>query len=417
MGDQGFASMSNFAVGVVVARIAGAAGLGAFSLAYACWILVINLHRSLVTDPMAISNDVRKEDAAETLQRGVAAEVALGLGATVIFALVGLALWLSGQHTFGVGLLAFAPWVAFLDLQDYWRWVGFMQGKPGKSLVNDAVFDAAQVAAFVAIYVTGVHSVFFVISAWGFGGVTAAFYGLRQFGVRLHMRGGISLLRSRWHMSKWLAGNSVTNWGASQVSLIVVGVVLGPAPLGGLKAASALVTGPSAVVIQGGGSFGLPEAAKALAERGWVGLRRVSRLISGAGILSSGVFGLMIIFAGRVLLRVLYGASFARFEPAAEFLAVGFFITTFGLGPILILKATKQTRWLLIAQGTMLVVAIPAVAAFAFVWGVTGAAAGIALASLAGLVALLVYARAARRLVERGGGEADGVELVGDFPA
>jgi Na+-driven multidrug efflux pump len=125
----------------------------------------------------------------------------------------------------------------------------------------------------------------------------------------------------------------------------------------------------------------------------------------------------MIIFAGRVLLRVLYGASFARFEPAAEFLAVGFFITTFGLGPILILKATKQTRWLLIAQGTMLVVAIPAVAAFAFVWGVTGAAAGIALASLAGLVALLVYARAARRLVERGGGEADGVELVGDFPA
>ena len=36
--DQGVASVSNFAVGVVVARVSGVAGLGAFSLAYAAWI-------------------------------------------------------------------------------------------------------------------------------------------------------------------------------------------------------------------------------------------------------------------------------------------------------------------------------------------------------------------------------------------
>ena len=48
--DQGVASCSNFAVGVAVARISGVAGLGAFSLAYAVWLFVASMHRSLVTE-------------------------------------------------------------------------------------------------------------------------------------------------------------------------------------------------------------------------------------------------------------------------------------------------------------------------------------------------------------------------------
>ena len=51
MVDQCVASASNFAVGIVVARISGPAGLGAFALAYAVWILLTMIHRSLITDP------------------------------------------------------------------------------------------------------------------------------------------------------------------------------------------------------------------------------------------------------------------------------------------------------------------------------------------------------------------------------
>lgn len=57
--DQLLASASNVAVGIVVARISGPAGLGAFALAYTVWILVTTLHRSLITDPMAIMGDLR----------------------------------------------------------------------------------------------------------------------------------------------------------------------------------------------------------------------------------------------------------------------------------------------------------------------------------------------------------------------
>ncbi len=80
--DQCVSSVSNFAVGVVVARVSGVAGLGAFSLAYAAWLLVAAIHRALVTDPMAIMGDARHPTQAHAnIKKGFAAEVALGLAA------------------------------------------------------------------------------------------------------------------------------------------------------------------------------------------------------------------------------------------------------------------------------------------------------------------------------------------------
>ena len=167
--DQGVASASNFVVGIVVARISGPAGLGAFALAYTVWILLTMLYRSVITEPMAIMGDMRRDDRDEIVRQGVAAVVILGVIASCIVAAVGTTCLVVGQHTFGVGLLSVAPWILVLDLQDYWRMIGFMQAKPRKSLQNDLVFNAVQAMAFGAILFVGLHSVFAVISAWGVG--------------------------------------------------------------------------------------------------------------------------------------------------------------------------------------------------------------------------------------------------------
>lgn len=134
----------------------------------------------------------------------------------------------------------------------------------------------------------------------------------------------------------------------------------------------------------------------ALEDRGWVGLRRVSRLISGAGLLSIGFFGAIVVIWGGTLLRAFYGPSFGKYEPAAQLFAIAFVITAFGLGPILTLKATKRTRPLLYCQVIGLVVSVPTVAISAIVDGVTGAAAGAVFTSAIGLAALLYYQRSAR---------------------
>jgi O-antigen/teichoic acid export membrane protein len=375
--DQGFSSVSNFAVGVAVARIAGASGLGGFSFAYAGWLMLAAMHRSLVTDPMAIEGDARDPTVTRGIARGFAAEVLLGATGTVIFAVLGATLMLAGQRTFGTGLLAISPFLPALVVQDYWRWVGFMSLRPGRSLANDTVFNCAQGIAFAAVIATHTHSVSLVIGAWGFGGLAGAVYGLRQYRVRPSLSGGSSTLRSRWLLSKWLAGQTLMTTSVYQVNLFIVGVVLGPVGLGGLRAAQTLVMGPAGVLIQAGGSIGLPEATKAYAEKGWSGLTRVCRIVMVAGFVSSSACLAAVAIWGRWLLSEIYGPQFARFNVAAILIGLSMVSVAFSLGPILVLKATRNTRHLFHVTLISFAISIGGAAALSAVAGVNGAATAL----------------------------------------
>jgi O-antigen/teichoic acid export membrane protein len=394
--DQAFSSASNFVVGVAVARISGPQGLGGFSLAYACWLVLAALHRSLVTDPMAIENDAVHADAPARLRRGFASEVILGIAAAICLVIVGIPLYFGGQHTFGLALLAVIPWLPFLLVQDYWRWTGFMRREPGRALANDTVFNIVQGACFAIVAITSTHSVVAVIFSWGAGSAVGAIFGLWQFKVRPTLRNGISGLRDRWHMSKWLAGNSIMSWASTQASVLLAGFILGPAGLGALRAAQTLVTGPALVLIQAGGSIGLPEASRALAEKGWRGLRRVSIIISAAGIVSIGLVGLAVVFLGGDLLRWTYGPEFSRYWLASELFAIAYLITSVGLGLILVLKTTRNTRELFRVQVISLGASVVAVGILAFTNGVSGVAGAAIFTGAANLAGLAYYGRRAR---------------------
>jgi O-antigen/teichoic acid export membrane protein len=398
--DQCVASASNFSVGIVVARISGPAGFGAFALAYTVWALLTACHRSLITDPMAIMGDMRHEDRDDFIRRGFAADVTLGVMAACIIAAIGLVFLAVGQHTFGIGLLSVAPWLVVLDLQDYWRWIGFMLGKPKKSLVNDLLFNAVQALAFGAVFVLGLHSVFAVVSAWGLGAAVAAVYGLRQFSVRPSVRGGGAFLWSRWPTSRWLVSERGAAWGANQLYLIVAGAMLGPAALGGLKAAQGLVIGPTNLVINAGGSFGLPEATRQLAERGWTGMVRVSRIVTGAGVSAAGACAVVVLLAAPTLLRVLYGPKFVSYAPSARLFALSIVVLSFSVGPTLTLTATRRIVPLVIVQLARMIFSVALTFFLARTHGVTGVAAVNLVTGAVALVAMWAIQSRARRSVE-----------------
>jgi O-antigen/teichoic acid export membrane protein len=400
--DQCVSSASNFAVAVVVARVAGVAGLGEFSLAYAAWLVLAATHRSLITDPMAIENDVNQPDAKARIRAGLASELTLGLAAAATFAVVGTLLTLGNQRGFGVSFIALAPWLPFLLAQDYWRWVGFMKAAPGQALANDLVFDAMQAVAFVSLIAVSLHSAAVAIGAWGLGAAAGAVYGLFQHSIRPTLSGGIDRIRRRWAMSKWLVMSSTTGWGASQSYSVLTAAFLGPVGLGGLKAAQGLVSGPSLVLLQAGGSISLPEASKGLAERGWPGLRRVARLTTAAGIASVGFIGIVVLMFGRRLMVLLYGPEFGKYSHVALLLAVAYFFTTFSLGAILSLKTTRQTRVLFRVTLITLVVSLASVAILASTFGVQGAAEAAIVSGIAASSAqLMVHFRSSRREAER----------------
>jgi O-antigen/teichoic acid export membrane protein len=212
------------------------------------------------------------------------------------------------------------------------------------------VFNTVQVVTFAAVFVAGLHSVFAVVSAWGVAAAVGALYGIRQFSLRPSLRGGISFLRSRWHMSRWLASERTANWSASQLYLIVAGALLGPAALGGLKAAQSLVLGPATLVINAGGSFGLPEASRQFEERGWKGMARVARFVTGAGVLASAACGIAVLLAAPTMLRLLYGPGFVAYAPSARIFGISIVVASFAVGPILTLTTTRRVRPLFVLQ-------------------------------------------------------------------
>jgi O-antigen/teichoic acid export membrane protein len=397
--DQGFSSLSNFAVGVAVARGAGAAGLGGFTFAYAGWLVLSAMHRSLITDPMAIEGDIRNSKTNAGVKKGFAAEVLLGVSAAICFVLIGACLLLIGQHTFGYAMLVLGPWLPFLVVQDYWRWVGFMSRRPGKALANDTVFNVVQALAFGAVFVFHKQSEATLISSWGLGAAAGAVYGLRQNRMWPAFRGGLSLLRARWSVSKWIASSALTFWGSSQMYVLVAGVILGPAGLGGLKAAQALVAGPSGVLIQAGGSVGLPEATKSYQDKGWKGLTRVARLVTMAGFLSFVAGAVVVVLFGKELLGRIYGPQFAQYETTAILFAIAYIFIGFFLGPILVLKATRQTRQLFVIQIVSLIVSVVTTVAFCVLWGVNGAAAAVLVTYAATAATYKFFVRRAHQAV------------------
>jgi O-antigen/teichoic acid export membrane protein len=420
LADQCLSSVSNFAVGVIVARLSGPAGLGVFSLAYAAWLLLASIHRSLVTDPMAIEGDARDPENRLGIRRGAGSELILGTIAALGFAVVGGILMAFGQRTFGVAMLAVAPWLIVLLLQDYWRWVGFMTAQPMKSLLNDIIFDVVEAVAFSLVLVSHFRGPAVILAAWGTGALVGAVFGLFQFRLIGHLGprhsladgfrsaavpfvDGWALLRRHWGISRWIVANSLMNWGASQAYVFIAGFILGPAGLGGLKAAQTLVTGPSMVLIQAGGSVGLPEASKAYAERGWPGLFKVSRLVTAISVASVAAGTIVIAIFGSQLLSLVYGPQFAHLQTAAVLFGIAQTVSVAGLGCILVLKATRNTRSLLWTVAAALVVSVVGVAVLSSAYGVNGAAIAAIATSTVGVVGIRWFQHRAYRAAKADG--------------
>jgi O-antigen/teichoic acid export membrane protein len=160
------------------------------------------------------------------------------------------------------------------------------------------------------------------------------------------------------------------------------------------------VIGPTNLVINGAGSFGLPEATRQLAERGWKGMVRVTRFVTAAGVSVAGLCAVAVLFAAPSLLRVLYGPAFVPYAQCARLFAISIAITAFGVGPTLTLTATRRIVPLFIVQLVRMVFMVALTFLLAKADGVTGVATVFLVGSTVTLVAMWIIQSRARRSVE-----------------
>ncbi|MEV5608912.1 hypothetical protein [Streptomyces sp. NPDC052225] len=275
LADQAASSISNFAVGIYVARSLGLKAFGVFSLAWVTYGVVLSVSRGLATDPLV----VRFSGVADTAWRGAVARsagTALSVGTGVGAGCLAVGLAVGGDV--GPAFAGLGVMLPGLLLQDAWRYAFFAAGTGRKAFLNDLVWGVALVPAMVvAAHVGGVAA--FVL-AWGGSAAVAAVYGCFQSGIRPRTAGARGWLRDHHDLGYRYLVENVGVSGASQLRAYGLGAIVGVSAVGVVRGAE-LLLGPFMAVLMGLSLVTVAEAARVVREAP----RRLGRfcLMLGAG--------------------------------------------------------------------------------------------------------------------------------------
>jgi len=382
LGDQALSSLSNLAVGVVVARSSSVADFGVYALAFGGYTIALNVSRAVATEPLAVRHSGERTP---DWERAVRASTATALLTGFLAMLVGLAIAaVPGVPGKGV-LIAFAVTMPGLLLQDAWRWAFFVVGEGQKALVNDLTWLLAMLAIFGGLFLTGKQSGFSLTFAWGLGAVIAAVVGRFQAGVSPRRQLIREWVRRNWDLTPKYVGEMLAVSGTIQVYMLGITAAAGLAATAGIRGAQVLL-GPVNVLNQGIRMISVPEAARAL-RHSYRRLWLVGLAISfgvGTGALAWGaIFLLLPSIVGRQLLGPgVWAEAHEVLIPVILLQALG----ASNAGAFAILRAlTAATRGLRVRLISSVVLITCGITG-AYLWGPKGAAWGLAGASFTTLL-------------------------------
>ncbi len=258
LADQAASSVSNFAVGIYVARSLGVTAFGVFSLAWVTYGVVLNVSRGLAADPLT----VRFSGPPGTAWRGAVGRstgTALGVGGALGVVCLVAGLGLGGRV--GPAFAALGVMLPGLLLQDAWRYSFFAAGTGRKAFLNDVVWGVALVPAMVVA--ARVDTVAAFVFAWGASATVAAGYGCVQSGIRPRMAEARGWLREQRDLGYRYLVENVSLSGASQLRAYGLGVIVGVGAVGAVRGAE-LLLGPFLAVLMGLSLVTVPEAARVL---------------------------------------------------------------------------------------------------------------------------------------------------------
>ncbi|MEU3249808.1 hypothetical protein [Streptomyces sp. NPDC006997] len=258
LADQAASSLTNFAVGIYVARSLGLTAFGAFSLAWVTYGVVLSVSRGLATDPLV----VRFSGVPDGSWRPAVARssgTALGVGAAVGAGCLVAGLAVGGPV--GDAFACLGVVLPGLMLQDAWRYAFFAAGAGRKAFVNDVVWGAGLVPAMVVAARVGTVAAF--VLAWGASAAVAAVYGAVQSGIRPRLTGARAWVRDHRDLGyRYLVENTCVS-GASQLRAYGLGVIVGVGAVGAVRGAE-LLLGPFLAVLMGLSLVTVAEAARVL---------------------------------------------------------------------------------------------------------------------------------------------------------
>lgn len=396
--DQAVSSLENFLLGAYVARELGAQELGALALAFLAYAVVQNLSRALATDPLTVRHSGSAVDEwhrAVAASTGVALLVGTATGAGC--ALLGGVLLLAGHHAVGVALVALAPGLPGLTLQDSWRYAFFCVGRGRHAFTNDLVWTILLGLGLGVEYALGLVSVAWAVGTFGATAWVAGGYGIIQARVVPALRHARSWLHRTRELGPRFVIENLTLSIGSQLRSVVLAATAGLGEVGAIRGAEMLI-GPVAALLMGIAQVAVPETVRALRRGRRTFQHMCLALSSGLGAVSIAWLGvLLVIFplgVGEVALGQVWPDARALVLPVACSATLG----CFQVGPSAGLRAMARADLSWRCQLTATCAYVIFGTAGALVAGAAGTAWGTCIAALIGSC---IWTLALRRATEQ----------------
>lgn len=261
LADQLLSSLTNVALGVLVARTVSPDDFGAFTLAFVTYTLALAGARALASEPLMVRYSASSEArwrAGVVLASGTALVlgVAIGVGCLAVGAVTG--------GTFGPAFAILGLCMPGLLLQDSWRYAFFTAGRGGRAFANDLAWALVLFPAVGVLLATGTGSVATFMLAWGGAASVAAVFGIVQLRAIPQPTRILVWLREQGDLAGRFLAESVVTSGTSQLTLYLVGLVAGLGAVGSLRAGQ-LLLGPFNLLALAMGLVAVPDAVRTLA--------------------------------------------------------------------------------------------------------------------------------------------------------
>ncbi|ANS70379.1 integral membrane protein [Streptomyces lincolnensis] len=390
LADQAASSLTNFAVGIYVARSLGPAAFGVFSLAWVTYGVVLNVSRGLATDPLMVrfsAVPAASWRAAVARSSGTALGVGTALGAAC--AVVGLIL----GGTVGLAFVWLGVVLPALLLQDAWRFAFFAAGSGRKAVVNDLVWGVTLIPAMVVAARVGSVAAFVV--AWGASAALAAVYGCVQSGIRPRVTGARGWLREHRDLGYRYLVENVSLSGAVQLRAYGLGAIVGVGAVGVVRGAE-LLLGPFLAVLMGLSLVTVAEAARVLRQAPHR-LAKFCLLLGGGQAAAALLWGAALLLVpdrgGELVLGAVWTSASELIVPAT----LGVAGAGLGVGAAAGLRALGAARRSLRSQLFASACYVTGGLGGAAVAGTIGSAWGVAAATLSGSAVWWLHLRSALR--------------------
>ncbi|GAA3809414.1 MULTISPECIES: hypothetical protein [Amycolatopsis] len=378
LGDQAVSSLTNFAVGIYVARELGVTAFGIFSLAWVTYGVLINISRGLATDPLmvrfsGVDTGVWRAAVARSSATALAVGALAGLLSVVFGIVVGGSL--------GPAFVALGVILPALLLQDSWRFAFFASGEGRKAFVNDALWGVAMIPAMVLADLHG--SVVAFLLAWGGAAAVAAGYGYLQTGLRPSLDGVRSWLHDQRDLGPRYLVENVSNSGGSQIRMYGLGAIAGVAAVGTVRGGE-LLLGPFVAVLMGLAFVAVPEAARVV-RRNVRRLPTFALLLGGSQALGALLWGGALLLVlndrlGELVLGDVWHTAEALIIPATLSVFNASFIGGAATGLRALGAAKRSMRCQLVASALYVIGGLSGAA----IGGAVGSGWGVACATFAG---------------------------------